>query len=73
MSSDTTRKYDVLVWGATGFTGQLVCEYLTHHYSFGGEAVKWAVGGRNREKLARVVDGLEKKWSPAPDILVTLL
>lgn len=26
------RRYDVVVWGATGFTGQLVCEHLVKHY-----------------------------------------
>jgi|AntAceMinimDraft_5_1070358.scaffolds.fasta_scaffold65517_2 short subunit dehydrogenase-like uncharacterized protein len=71
-NSTTARKYDVIVWGATGFTGRLVCEYLTLHYSFGAAAVKWAVGGRNREKLTKLVGGLENKWASPPDTLVTL-
>ena len=48
-----SRRYDVLVWGATGFTGQLVAEYLTRHYGIGKE-LSWAIGGRNRAKLEGV-------------------
>ena len=47
------RRYDLVVWGATGFTGRLVAEYLLGRYGAGGE-LRWAIGGRNEEKLARV-------------------
>ncbi len=47
------RQYDVILWGATGFTGQLVAEYLFSQYGIDGE-LKWAIAGRNREKLAEV-------------------
>ena len=47
------REFDVILWGATGFTGQLVAEYLFSRYGLGGE-LKWAIAGRNREKLAEV-------------------
>jgi len=45
------RSYDVVLWGATGFTGQLVAEYLTQRYGALGSEVRWAIAGRNREKL----------------------
>lgn len=45
------RKYDVVLWGATGFTGKLVAEYLVRHASAG---LRWALGGRNEAKLAEV-------------------
>ncbi|MCU0682176.1 MAG: saccharopine dehydrogenase NADP-binding domain-containing protein [Polyangiaceae bacterium] len=45
------RPYDVVLWGATGFTGRLVAEYLVRHR--GGE-VRLALAGRNRDKLERV-------------------
>ena len=51
------RPYDVIVWGATGFTGRLVAEYLAKHYGMGRD-LKWAIAGRNREKLAQVRDAL---------------
>ena len=40
------RAYDVIVWGATGFTGRLVAEYLLERYGIGGE-LRWAMAGRN--------------------------
>jgi short subunit dehydrogenase-like uncharacterized protein len=45
--------HDVIVFGATGFTGRLVAEYLNTHYGVGGE-VSWAMAGRNATKLAEV-------------------
>jgi short subunit dehydrogenase-like uncharacterized protein len=46
-----------LLWGATGFTGQLVAEHLTRSYGV-GKGLQWALGGRNREKLEKVRAGL---------------
>lgn len=50
-----TRPYQVVVIGATGFTGRLVCEHLARHYQ--GE-VRWAMAGRNKTKLEGVKDEL---------------
>jgi short subunit dehydrogenase-like uncharacterized protein len=47
------RKFDVVVYGATGFTGKLVAEYLLERYGVGGE-LRWAIAGRNIDKLATV-------------------
>jgi short subunit dehydrogenase-like uncharacterized protein len=44
---------DVIVFGATGFTGRLVAEYLNASYG-AGRTVRWAMAGRNLDKLARV-------------------
>jgi short subunit dehydrogenase-like uncharacterized protein len=49
----SARRLDILLWGATGFTGQLVAEYLLAHYGV-GEKVRWAIGGRSKSKLERV-------------------
>lgn len=62
------RAYDVVVWGATGFTGRLVAEYLDENYADPAE-LKWAVAGRNLEKLQAVVADLAAGNGP-PDILV---
>ena len=51
------RPYDVVVWGATGFTGQLVAEYLAEHHGV-GRGLKWAIAGRSRDKLTRVREAL---------------
>lgn len=44
------RKYDVIVWGASGFTGRLVTEYLLGKYGAHGD-LRWAIAGRDRSKL----------------------
>ena len=43
------RDYDIIVWGATGFTGKLVTRYMEQNYIQGN--LKWAVAGRNKSKL----------------------
>jgi short subunit dehydrogenase-like uncharacterized protein len=50
-----SREFDIIVYGASGFTGRLVAEYLDANYKNGG-AVKWAMAGRSLEKLAAVRD-----------------
>jgi short subunit dehydrogenase-like uncharacterized protein len=52
------RSFDVWLWGATGFTGQLVAEYLARHYGVGRE-LRWALGGRSKDKLEKVRAALE--------------
>ena len=44
------RKFDVIVWGASGFTGQLVTAYLAKQYGVNNK-LRWAIAGRNRDKL----------------------
>jgi short subunit dehydrogenase-like uncharacterized protein len=51
----TNRKFGVVVYGATGYTGRLVCEYLNKQYGVNGD-VKWAMAGRSEEKLTQVRD-----------------
>ena len=48
-----TKKYDFIVFGATGFTGKLVVEYLVERY-LGNPEIKWALAGRNLKKLKSV-------------------
>lgn len=48
-------EFDLIVYGATGYTGRLVAEYLGQRYGVGGE-VKWAMAGRSAAKLAQVRD-----------------
>src|SRR4051812_1352084 len=53
----SSSQFDIVVYGATGFTGQLIAEYLATHYS-GKEAPKWAMAGRSLEKLASVREAI---------------
>jgi len=48
------RPFDIIVYGATGYTGRLVAEYLAHHY--GTEGPRWGMAGRSAAKLAEVRD-----------------
>ena len=49
-------KFDIVVYGASGFTGQLVAEYLASRY--GGGDLAWAMAGRSLDKLAAVRDAI---------------
>jgi short subunit dehydrogenase-like uncharacterized protein len=53
----SSSKFDIVVYGATGFTGQLVAEYLAAHYK-GDSGLKWAMAGRSKDKLAAVRDAI---------------
>ncbi len=45
------KEFSLVVYGASGFTGRLVAEYLAAQY---GDNLKWAMAGRNEEKLKSV-------------------
>jgi len=62
----SSSKFDIVVYGATGFTGQLVAEYLAAHYA-GKSDPKWAMAGRSPEKLASVRDSI---GAPADTALI---
>ena len=47
------REFDLVLWGATGFTGRLAAEQLLRRVGVEGD-VRWALGGRNRDKLERL-------------------
>ncbi|RZV52361.1 MAG: saccharopine dehydrogenase, partial [Pseudomonadales bacterium] len=47
------REFDVVIWGASGFTGRLVAEYYLAQYGASGE-LRWAMAGRNEAKLKAV-------------------
>ncbi|WP_395342683.1 saccharopine dehydrogenase family protein [Ningiella sp. W23] len=49
----STQIFDVIVYGATGFTGKLVAEYLNKQYPEASD-LTWAMAGRNLEKLQAV-------------------
>jgi short subunit dehydrogenase-like uncharacterized protein len=61
-----SSKFDIVVYGATGFTGQLVAEYLVSHY-VGKADLNWAMAGRSLDKLASVRDAI---GAPADTALI---
>jgi len=62
----TNRKFDVVVYGATGFTGSLVAEYFAKEYS--ATNLKWAIAGRSQSKLQSLKQKLN--LGPNVDVLV---
>ncbi len=56
------RKYQIILYGASGFTGKLCAEYLQKNYS----DLNWAIAGRNKKKL----ENLKNSHSLDCDILI---
>jgi short subunit dehydrogenase-like uncharacterized protein len=48
------KEFDIVVYGATGYTGRLVAEHFVREYAGKPGALKWAMAGRNRSKLEDV-------------------
>ena len=46
----SVRDYDVVLYGASGFTGKQTVEYFAQH----GGPIRWAIAGRNKAKLEAV-------------------
>ena len=59
------REFDVVVFGASGYTGKLVAEYIQSEYGENG-SVKWAIAGRNREKL----EGIREELGLSADLSI---
>lgn len=62
-----SANYDVVIYGATGFTGRLVAEYMNATYGVGKD-VSWAMAGRSLDKLKTVRD--EMGIPKAVDLIV---
>ena len=62
------RGYDIVLFGATGYTGTLTAEYLAE---YAPRELRWALAGRNTEKLAATRDELARidPDRPTPDLL----
>ena len=54
--TSSSAEFDIIVYGASGFTGRLVAEYLATKY--GGGNLKWAIAGRDLDKLASVREAI---------------
>lgn len=51
------REYDIVLFGATGFTGQYTAEHIVQHFP---TDLKWAIAGRSQSKLEGVAESLKK-------------
>lgn len=59
-----SREFDAIVFGASGFTGQYVVEEVAvsmdHDQLYKHDNLKWAVAGRNKDKVAKVLEEASK-------------
>jgi len=69
---DNPREFDIVVVGATGFTGSLVTEYLCERYGIDA-SLRWAAAGRNEKKLAALRDSLGAAAAELPLIVADTL
>lgn len=58
-----SREFDIIIWGASGFTGRLVAGYIFSKYGTNGD-LKWAMAGRNLAKLELVRSKVADKTVP---------
>jgi short subunit dehydrogenase-like uncharacterized protein len=66
------REFDVIVVGATGFTGALVAEYLCKRYGVGKD-LRWAAAARNEQKLHALRQSLGSGAASLPLVLADTL
>jgi short subunit dehydrogenase-like uncharacterized protein len=64
---DRSRDFDIVLWGATGYTGQLVADYLVRNYVGGATGLRLALAGRNEAKVRGVAAEIGK-----PDLPILL-
>lgn len=55
-----SRDLDIVLWGATGFVGQLTAEYFARRYADSG--IRWGLAGRSHDKLTRLRDDLTARF-----------
>jgi short subunit dehydrogenase-like uncharacterized protein len=54
-TGNPARKFDVVLYGATGFVGQQTVAYFATHPQVKASGLRWAVAGRSRDKLQAVL------------------
>ena len=59
------KKYDLVIYGATSFVGQILTEYLYEHIGL-TRKVKWAIAGRSETKLKALRNSLGEGASKLP-------
>lgn len=61
MYAASDRKYNIIVFGATGFTGKHIIEEILKTIKAGhSETFTWAVAGRSLEKLEETLNEVSK-------------
>ncbi|MCB0056123.1 MAG: recombinase family protein, partial [Caldilineaceae bacterium] len=66
------KPYDLILWGATGFTGRLVAEYLAGQIGRTARPFRWALAGRSQAKLEAVRQSLARIHPDAAELPLLL-
>ncbi|KAF1812626.1 hypothetical protein P152DRAFT_458447 [Eremomyces bilateralis CBS 781.70] len=68
--ADTSKQYDIVLLGATGFTGKLTAQHIAEKLP---TSLRWAIAGRNAKKLDDVLSDLTKRYptrtAPAVEVV----
>lgn len=61
--------YDLVVFGATSFVGQILTKYLAEYFASQKEQLRWAIAGRSQQKLQQVKDTLGTVGEAVPILI----
>ncbi|MDE2419702.1 MAG: saccharopine dehydrogenase NADP-binding domain-containing protein [Gammaproteobacteria bacterium] len=67
--NNPTPTYDLVVFGATSFVGQILTRYLTEYLANQPEPISWAIAGRSKAKLNEVKQSLGAAGASLPIII----
>lgn len=65
----TQSNYDLVVFGATSFVGQILTKYLAEYLSTQHEHLRWAIAGRSQQKLQELKNGLGRLGESLPILI----
>lgn len=65
----TNPAYDLVVFGATSFVGQILTHYLSEHFNGQAEPLRWAIAGRSESKLNELKRSLGAAGQALPTIV----
>ncbi|EXB27666.1 saccharopine dehydrogenase family protein [Acinetobacter baumannii 1437282] len=65
----TQSNYDLVVFGATSFVGQILTRYLAEYLSTQHEQLRWAIAGRSQQKLQELKNGLGRLGESLPILI----
>lgn len=69
---DKKVKYDLVVYGATGFTGRLVVDYIIREYGIINKDFTWAIAGRNKDSLTGIVSSYNASGAKLKNIPIII-
>ena len=65
-------KFDIIIYGASSFTGKLVLEYFFKKYS-NSPQLKWGIAGRNHKKLSRALTEIKEAYPTQNNIDIPII